>query len=126
MYDEAEKLSYQYRTGMVLNENTTLYALWQSAADSSEPLVNVGENTIDWNGVQNAVSYKIEISGPSGFQPVTEESGSTTYDKVDFSVAPAGDYVVKVTASSSVEELGTTVRYYKNKGFGCAFRSLRS
>ena len=116
MYDEAEKLSYQYRTGMILNENTTLYALWQSAADSSEPLVNVGENTIDWNGVQNAVSYKIEISGPSGFQPVTEESGATTYDKVDFSVAPAGDYVVKVTASSSVEELGTTVRYYKNKG----------
>lgn len=116
MYDDAEKLARQYRTGMVLNENTTLYALWQSAEDASAPLVNVEENTIDWEGVQNAVSYKIEISGPSGFQNITDESGSTSYDKIDFSAAPAGEYIIKVTASSAAEELGTTVRYYKNKG----------
>lgn len=120
MYDKADKLSYAYEEDAVFTADTTLYALWKSTASTgaklNAPVVSVKDTVVEWNGVVGANTYKLEISGPNGFTEVSENVGATS-KAIDFAAAPAGDYVVRVTAIHSVEQNNSdaTVRYYKNK-----------
>ncbi len=103
---------------MVFEENTTLFALWQTASTGSKlpaPIVNVNSTSIRWNSIFGANGYKLEISGPNGYE--LTKTVTPTIETLEFSQLPAGDYDIKVTALSSTEDNNsqTTIRLYKNK-----------
>lgn len=102
-YDDAAKLTYKY-DGQKLGQNTTLYAVWQSAA----PLVSVNAEGVTWTakGVNN--SYSVKITDPEGKEE-TSSAAVTTY-AYNFAAKEAGDYVVEITLNGE-----TTTAYYKNK-----------
>lgn len=117
--DPSERLSYPYAEGMVFESSATLYAYWtenQSGSKLSAPVVSVSGNSISWNGQTGATKSAIRVTGPEGFNAIDKETGSTT-EAVDFASAPAGDYVISVTAiaSNSGNNSDTTTIYYKNK-----------
>lgn len=118
MYEDASKFSYPYVDGMVFGEDTSLYAAWTVAtADKlASPAVAVSASAVSWNAVKGATAYRLEVSGPNGFATINEDVTGTT-KAIDFANAPAGDYVVKVTAVANDETKNSveTVRYYKNK-----------
>lgn len=119
MYNDPEMLSYEYEAEMEIYENVSLYALWVSneASDKlSAPIVTVEGDYVVWTGDEKTTRYNVEISGPEGFEDVSRSTGDRRFD-ADFTKAPAGDYVIKVTATSSQSSNNsdTTVRYYKNK-----------
>lgn len=115
----ADALSYKYEDGMVLDANTTLYALWIENATGSKlaaPVVNVLAGSVTWNTVDGARSYNVKVIGPDGDALIDANTGSTTYN-VPFSTYAAGEYTIKVTAlaNSGDENNSETVRYYVNK-----------
>lgn len=113
MYDSAEQLTCQYTAGTVLAESTTLYAVWkETGAAIASPAVSVSATAVSWSGVQGA-SYTIEITGPDGFTPISETTAAALYN-LSFADAPAGDYTIKVTVTTSAGS-AETVRYYKNR-----------
>ncbi len=117
MYDKADRLSYRCTAQTVFNEDTTLFAVWKSAnaAGLASPDVTIGANTISWQGIAGAVSYTVSVTGPEGFTAVNS-TGSDTTVNVNFAAAPAGDYVVSVTANGTgTSASAPTVLYYKNK-----------
>lgn len=119
MYEDGEKLSYKYTENTVFNANTTLYAVWLESAGTklASPMVNVSGNTISWDSVTNAISYKITITDPNGTAVVNGESVATTSKNFDFAGAAAGDYVVSVVAVSAnaANNSDATARYIANK-----------
>ncbi|MBQ8295127.1 MAG: leucine-rich repeat protein, partial [Clostridia bacterium] len=117
MYNDADKLSYVYTEDVTLTQNVTLFARWESEAATNKlatPVVRVEKDKIVWDGVQNASRYKVEVTGPEGFTAIDKGVGETSVS-VDFEAAPAGDYVIKVTATGSGEDSDPAVVYYKNK-----------
>ncbi len=118
-YDDASKLTSLWTSDTVFDASTTLYAVWKSTTTSSKlsaPLARVDSTSVKWDGVLGANTYRLEVTGPDGFTAIDERLGATSR-AIDFSNAPAGDYVIKVTAiaSSSANNSETTVRYYNNK-----------
>ena len=117
MYDDASKLSYMFVDGMEVSEDITLHAVWNVVGGSklATPVVNVFPNAISWNAIDGVSTYKVEVSGPDGFEAISTTTGSTTYN-VPFGDSPIGDYTVKVTAvaSDSSKNSETAVRYYVN------------
>lgn len=117
-YEDGAKLTYQYTDGIVLDANTTLYAVWKDNADTKlpSPMVSVSGNTIKWNSVDGASSYSIKVLDSEGNVLHSETLGSTqkTYN---FSDRAAGDYTVEVTAvaPNSANNSAPAVRCYKNK-----------
>lgn len=116
---DSEKLSHKYEDGMVLNANTTLYALWVENTSGNKlaaPVVNVIAGSITWNTVDGARSYDVKVIGPDGDALIDTNTGSTTLN-VPFSTYAAGEYQIKVTAlaNSGAENNSETVRYYVNK-----------
>ena len=114
-----DMLSNKYEEGMVLNANTTLYALWVANSTGGKlvaPVVNVLAGSISWNTVDGARSYDVKVIGPDGEVLIDATTGSTTYN-VPFSTYAAGEYQIKVTAlaNSGAENNSETVRYYVNK-----------
>ena len=80
------------------------------------PAVSVAYNNISWESVADAINYSVSIEGPAGFESFENELTTTTNRVVDFANAPAGEYVIKVTANASSEaNSATTTRYFKNK-----------
>ncbi|MBQ8719573.1 MAG: leucine-rich repeat protein [Clostridia bacterium] len=118
MYEDGEKLSYEYTDDTVFTANTTLYAVWNATEGSklAAPAVNVSSTAITWNTVSGAGIYSVKISDANGAVLFNENVG-TTNKPFDFNDYPAGDYVIEVTAVATVAEntSDTTVRYYKNK-----------
>lgn len=114
--NRANELTYQYTDDVVFEENTTLFALWNSegATKLPSPAVNVSADSVRWPSVTSASSYAIEITGPEGysFQPTTL---SVTSVNPQFTVA--GDYTVKVTALASSESNNSepAIRVYRHK-----------
>ena len=114
-----DKLSHKYEEGMLLDANTTLYALWQANAEGGKlqaPVVNVQSGNLSWNTVDGARSYDVKVIGPDGEVLIDATTGSTTYN-VPFSTFAAGKYEIKVTAlaNTGAENNAETVRYYLNK-----------
>lgn len=117
MYDDAAKLSYRYDENTVFTEDTTLFALWidKTASGLAAPVASVGADTVSWDAVSGAATYQVRVTDASGNALVDTSVGTLTA-AVPFSTAPAGDYVVQVTArDSGTGASETTIRYYKNK-----------
>ncbi len=117
--NNGEALSYKYEDGMLLDANTTLFALWQENAAGSKlvaPIVNVAAGNLSWNSVDGARSYDVKVIGPDGDVLIDETTGSTTFN-VPFSSYAAGKYEIRVTAlaNSGEQNNAVTVRYYVNK-----------
>lgn len=119
MSADKTKLSYKVTSDTVFNENTTVYALWQSQNASGNkpamPVVDIAADNVSWDSINNVQKYHIEITGPSGFVSISKDTGSTN-EKVDFGNSPAGDYVITVTAiAGNGTSSDPAVRYYTNK-----------
>ena len=119
MYEDGTKLSYKYTENTVFDSNTTLYAVWLESTSSklTTPMVNISGNTITWDSVTGAISYKITVTDPNGINVIDNESLATTTKSFDFAGAAAGDYVVSVVAVSAnaSNNSDATTRYYANK-----------
>ena len=116
---DGDKLSYQYVSGMVLDANTTLYALWIETVDStklSQPVVNIESGSVRWNSISGARGYNVKIINSDGVAVKDEDTNATT---INFSFAdyPAGEYRIIVTALSTRGDANNTeaVRYFSNK-----------
>lgn len=114
MYDDAEMLTARYTDDMVFCENTTLFAQWTANASAGliAPEVSVTTEGMSRN-VAAGVSYRLKVEGPSGFTAIDKASDAAV-EAIDFASAPAGDYVITVTATQGSESV-STVRYFKNK-----------
>ena len=117
--DSAEKLTYEYTVGTKLNENTTLYALWEEDGDElAAPAVSVTATGVTWNAVSGSAIYFVTITGPDQETLVDNARVQTTYYEFDFTAQEAGEYLVSVSASSNLAGTGTLAtasRYYVNR-----------
>lgn len=116
---DGDKLSYQYVSGMVLDANTTLYALWIENVDGtklSQPVVNIESGSVKWNSVSGARGYNVKVINSDGVAVIDEDTNATTVN-VPFANYPAGEYRIVVTALSTRGEANNTeaVRYFSNK-----------
>lgn len=118
---EADELTYMLQDKTVLTENTLFYALWEHSGASgnklASPLVSVTSEGVEITAVQGTSNYRIQITG-EGFDGYAAEGG--TYYNISniLKDAPAGEYVISVTAlspNSSDNDSEPTVRYYKHK-----------
>lgn len=119
-YDDGAKLSYKLTETVEVKENLKAYALWvapQERGTLKSPIVDVNATGLTWELVVGAHAYKVNIDGPEGFTDVANASASGTKYDVNFSNAPAGEYVIEVVAVSQGSDADSvkTVRYYKNK-----------
>jgi len=118
MDKDGSKLSYQYKDGMILDEDTTLFALWVENAGGNKlasPIVNVEAGSVSWAAINGARGYKIEILGADGVAVLSEETAATTVN-VPFVDWAAGEYTIVVTALALSEENNAeSVRFYVNK-----------
>lgn len=89
-YEDPARPTYRY-TDQTLEENVTLYAVWESDI----PLVSVTEKGVEWTSVGVNASYSVKITAPDG--TVTSDTvGTTDYS---YSFTAAGDYVIEVSAN---------------------------
>ncbi len=116
---DGEKLSYQYKSGMTLDANTTLYALWiQNATGNklSAPVVNIEAGSVKWNNVPGARSYNVKVINSDGDALIDSDVTATALN-VPFADYPAGEYRIIVTALATTgnENNAEAVRYFSNK-----------
>ena len=118
MYEDGEKLSYEYTESTVFNADTTLYAVWyqETAEKLPAPMASINKNTIKWNSVSGAVSYDVTITDPAGNEVYNESVGTTTIN-FNFEDKNPGDYVISVVAvaQDAAKNSDATVRYVANK-----------
>ena len=117
---DGAKLSYQYKSGMVLDANTTLYALWieqTSGSKLTQPVVNIETGSIKWNSVTGARSYNVKVIDSEGVAIIDKDLTATVLN-VPFADYPAGEYIIIVTALSTSGDANNAeaVRYFTNKG----------
>ena len=121
MYEDGEKLTSAYSEDVVLDANTTLFAVWydDSQTKLNAPAVSVDANGVTWSRVEGANSYSVIIKDANG-TTVKEQTVGTTACAYSFDTLPAGDYTVEVTAISgdASKNSDASVRYYKNKALG--------
>lgn len=103
-YQSGEKLTYQY-TGQKLTEDTTLYAVFQTAG---VPNISVSADTITWNALGPTASYRVTIK--KGDAVVEEKNVGTNEFKYAFADQAAGEYTVTVSCDGK-----SATAYYKNK-----------
>ena len=116
---DGAKLSYQYKGDMVLDANTTLYALWiakTSGSKLAEPVVSIESGSVKWNNVSGARSYNVKVINSEGVALVDTDLTATAIN-VPFADYPAGEYRVVVTALSTSGNANNAeaVRYFTNK-----------
>lgn len=100
-----EELSYQYKD-QVLEENTTLFAVWKSDA----PLVSVTETGATWTSVSSDnIMYTVIVKNAKGETVFNTTTNSLKYD-INFAAMAPGVYSVSVTGNSK-----TGVGYFTNK-----------
>lgn len=104
-YEDAAKLTAMVTDGYEVDENTTLFAVWESDA----PAVSVTESGVSWNSLGVNVIYSITIVAQDG-TALVENKGSGLSMSYDFSGEAAGEYTVTVTARGQ-----TGTAYYINK-----------
>lgn len=121
--ENGDQLSYRYEEGMMLDANTTLYALWQSKETGSKlpaPVINVGAGSLNWETVSGARSYAVTVIGPDGEALISNEPTSATTFAVPFDSYEAGMYEIRVVALANTgnENNSEAVRYINNKALG--------
>lgn len=99
-----DKLSYRYDAEMAIEENLTLYAVW----DDGCPVVSVNAKGVEVSGIALNSRYSISIVKPDGTKD--EESANAATYAYDFASKAAGEYVISVTQNEK-----TTTLYYHNK-----------
>ncbi len=121
MYEDGQKLTYEYTEDITLSENTTLYAVWSVAGTDKlpAPKVSISATSIKWNAVVGASAYKLKVTEPDGTVLFDETLGATTKN-VNFAQLAEGDYIVEVSAVANKTENSsdTATRYYRNKALG--------
>ena len=114
MYENGEKLSYQYTADTEFKANTTLFAVWESESTGSKlsaPYTNVSDSKISWEGVEGVNIYRLKVSvwetnseGKDVKRTIIDtDVSATSYEKTDWVNAPAGDYDIEVTAVAANE-----------------------
>lgn len=119
-YDKADKLTYRYdENNFEFNADTTLFAVWEDNSQSgiSMPMPRVVGDSVQWDAIEGASIYDVEVVGPNGERIVNRSVGATTVD-AKFSESAAGEYTITVRAVAPVESnsSATARRYYNNKG----------
>ena len=82
MYEDGEKLSYQYTEDTVITADTTLYAVWydDNATKLQAPNASVSATGIKWNSVSGATGYKVYVYDAAGTQIAANENvGSANF-----------------------------------------------
>lgn len=104
---DAAKLTAKVEDGQKLDENTTLYAVW----DNGAPAVSVTSAGVSWLSMGINTSYTVTILAPDG-EPtsVNGQITSALTHAFDFASAEAGEYAVTVAAKGK-----TTTAYFTNK-----------
>jgi len=119
MYEDGEKLSYEYTENTILDANTTLFAVWAEADGEKlpSPTVSVTGSAIRWSAIHGASGYTVVITDSDGKELYNNREASTT-KSFDFDSLPAGDYKIEVvaTAPNTLKNSEPAVRYFKNKG----------
>ena len=105
-YEDAAKLTAMVTDGYEVDENTTLFAVWESDA----PAVSVTESGVSWNSLGVNVTYSVTITASDGTALVENRLESGLSMSYDFSGEAAGEYTVTVTARGQ-----TGTAYYINK-----------
>lgn len=108
-YQDAEKLTSQYKAGDVLTQNTNLYAVWKSNALN----VSVFADRVTWNEKSATSSYNVKIYNEAGAVINGNKDGvmwSEEEYSFDFVAYGAGEYKIEIT----VDGVTTTV-YYRSK-----------
>ena len=123
MTNNGEQLSYPYEAGMLLDGNTTLYAMWQENLTGSKlptPIVKVHSASLSWDAVSGARSYGITIIDAEGYPIVNNESTSATTFNVPFDTMEAGLYEIRVVAYANTGDADNSesVTYFINKALG--------
>lgn len=119
MTQQADRLTYAYNQNVIFQANTTLFALWETETTGGKlesPKVEVIGDSITWNAVKGASTYRLTIKNAKG-ELVHEENPGTTSTTFAFSENSPGEYVIEVIAQASVSEKNSepAVRYYINK-----------
>ena len=106
-YEDANKLTAQVNDGDVIDENTTLFAVWQSSA----LVVSVSDTGATWTDMGVGAQYTVVITKPDG----SEQTIPSATNSVEFPFAQqaAGEYSVKVSVNG--KDVSATA-YYNNKG----------
>ena len=106
-YEDGTKLTAQVADGQTVDENMTLYAVWEGDV----PALSVNGTGISWSSAGVGAQYRLTVTGPDGDKIVNDRAESGTSMALDFSAQAAGDYVVTLTVNGK-----TATAYYKNKG----------
>ena len=106
-YEDGTKLTAEVADGQTVDENMTLYAVWEGDV----PALSVNGTGISWSSAGVGAQYRLTVTGPDGDKIVNDRAESGTSMALDFSAQAAGDYVVTLTVNGK-----TATAYYKNKG----------
>ena len=120
MTNNGEQLSYPYEAGMLLDGNTTLFAMWQANLTGNKlatPIVKLNSASLSWGAVSGARSYSVSIIDAEGYPVINNESTSATTFNVAFDTLEAGLYEVRVVAYANTGDADNSesVTYFINK-----------
>jgi uncharacterized repeat protein (TIGR02543 family) len=119
MFEDSQKLTCAYTEETIFHADTTLFALWveEGSAKLPAPAVSVTSDTISWNAVKGATSYKVTVVDPFGNLIVDNESVAATMKAIPFADRQPGEYQISVVAVADQEANNSeaAVRYYANK-----------
>lgn len=116
MYNDGEKLSFEWTKDYTFAEPTTLYAVWiPETEEMKAPVIRIGENKLSWNDVYGATMYKVTVVDPNGEAVVDGQTTLNTEIAFDFAAAKAGDYEISVVAKGATGENKEGKIYYRNK-----------
>lgn len=123
MTNNGEQLSYPYEAGMLLDGNTTLFAMWQANLTGNKlatPIVKLNSASLSWGAVSGARSYSVSIIDAEGYPVINNESTSATTFNVAFDTLEAGLYEIRVVAYANTGDADNSesVTYFINKALG--------
>ena len=107
-YEDAAKLTAMVTDGYEVDENTTLFAVWESDA----PAVSVTESGVSWTSVGVGAAYSLTITDSSENEVYSQPTVLALSESFDFTKEAAGDYIITVTASNNA----SATAFYRNKG----------
>lgn len=109
-YQDATKLTAEYKAGQTIKENTKLYAVWKS----DDLNASVTAQKITWRAKNASANYTVKIYNAQNAVVNGNGKGeiaTTTEYAFDFSKQAVGDYKIEIIFA---DEVASTV-YYRNK-----------
>ncbi len=100
-YEDGERLTSEVTKESRIEENRTLYAVWEEKGNGNRlktPLVSTEGKTVQWNRVEGASSYTVEVENTAGEKRVYQ---GLTATRQELELTEAGDYKITVTAVKS-------------------------